>query len=279
MIDDTIRESLDIIKKADALNPYAKVGLFSGGSDSLLMLELLKQLGVTLDFVIHVDTGTGLPETIKYVRDYCSDYNNSHYVEASSGHAYEDFVLRKGFFGTGNDAHAFAYHVLKVTALDKSLATTITKRIKNRKILLFNGIRIEESENRKKNYGDEIINVYPRRPNQFWVNVIHWWTEREKKEYLHGFKLNPVSVAIGRSGECMCGTMQSNADRMAASEFSPAWGKWLDQLERKVIASGFPWRWGQRINKYHLMEKKGQLNMFMPTCVGCKSNPPGKNKI
>lgn len=253
--------------------PYAIVGLFSGGSDSQLLMELLKELEIKIDFVIHINTGTGLPQTLDFVRGYCNDYH-AKYLEASAGLAYENYVLRKGFFGKGNDAHEYAYHTLKVNPLEKTISHNIRRRQKNKKILLLNGIRIEESENRKKNFGNDEIHVYGRKPNDVWVNVIHWWTKEEKIDYLQGVPQNPVSKELGRSGECMCGTMQGALDRIAAKNYCPAWGEWLDGLEKKVIANGFPWKWGENINKGHLMERDGQMNMFnefQPMCVGCKA--------
>ncbi len=263
-----IEKSKEIIERAIVEHePYAKVGLFSGGTDSLLLMELLKELDIKLDFVIHVHTGTGLPQTLEFVREYCEDYN---YIEASAGKAYENYVLRKGFFGKGVDAHAYAYHILKAEHLRKALSHNIRQRKRNRKIILFNGVRIEESDNRKYNFGSQEITS---EGNNIWVNVIHWWTQSQRDKYIEGnnVKRNPVSIELGRSGECMCGTMQGTLDRIAAKKFCPSWGKWLDDLEKAVIKKGFPWGWGENINKYHLMEREGQINMFQPMCVGCKA--------
>lgn len=270
---EVIEKSKEIISTAIAdYEPYAKVGLFSGGNDSLLLLALLKELNIELDFIIHVHTETGLPQTLQFVKKHCSEYK-SKFVIASANGAYERYVLRKGFFGAGNHAHAYAYHQLKANPLEKSISELIIQRRSNRKVLLLNGIRIEESSNRKKNYGSNVINVYGRRPNNIWVNAIHWWTIEQREDYLNGnnVKRNPVSIELGRSGECMCGTMQGQLDRVAAKKYCPAWGKWLDDLEKAVIGKGFPWKWGENINKGHLMEREGQLNMFQPMCVGCKA--------
>jgi 3'-phosphoadenosine 5'-phosphosulfate sulfotransferase (PAPS reductase)/FAD synthetase len=265
-----IEKSKEIIERAIRDHqPYAKVGLFSGGSDSLLLLELLKELGVKLDYVIHVHTGTGLPQTMDFVRDYCSQYKEK-YIEASAGDSYERYVLRKGFFGKGVSAHAYAYHVLKAEHLRKAISKHIRQGKRGRKVLLFNGIRVEESTNRKYNFGTQEITA---ENNNIWVNVIHWWGSEQKDKYLNqnSIKRSPVSIELGRSGECMCGTMQGTFDRIAAKKYCPSWGRWLDDLEKAVIEKGFPWKWGENINKAHLMERDGQLNMFQPMCTGCKA--------
>lgn len=268
-----IENSREIVARAIAdHSPYAKVALFSGGNDSLLLLGVLKELGVYLDFIIHVHTGTGLPQTLEFVRKI-GDAHESTYIEASAGKSYENYVLRKGFFGKGVDAHAYAYHVLKAEHLRKAISKYIRQGKRNRKILLFNGVRVEESDNRKYNFGKEEITPEVGRLNDIWVNVIHWWTGEQKDKYLEGNSIerSPVSIELGRSGECMCGTMQGSLDRAAAKKFCPAWGKWLEDLEKAVIDKGFPWKWGENINKYHHMEMNGQLNMFQPMCVGCKA--------
>lgn len=276
-IEEKIAESREIIQKAFIdYQPYATVGMFSGGTDSLGFLALLQYLDVKIDFVMHGVTGTGLPATREFVRKHCSKYPAT-YIEADAGNEYEKYVLRKGFFGRGRDAHAYAYHLLKQGPFEKAISKYIIQRKKGRKVLLFNGVRDEESDNRSSKYDGQVINIYPRKPNNIWVNLIFWWSKAELKEFVDGLgiEVNPVSKALNRSGECNCGTMQSMADRIAASEYSPAWGQWLDSLEQKVIEKGFPWRWGEVINKSHLMEMNGQLPLFerefLPMCVGCKS--------
>lgn len=278
-IDEKIKESREVIEKAMIDHqPYATVALFSGGGDSLGMAALLKILGVRVDYIMHGITGTGLPDTLEYVRKI-KDHLPGEYIEASAGDAYERYVLRKGFFGRGMTAHAYAYHVLKSDAFEKAMSKYIVQRKRGRKILLFNGVREDESDNRSKNYDGQLINIYPRKPNNIWVNVVYWWSKKELAELVEELSLerNPVSLALNRSGECYCGTSQNQADRLLASQFNPEWGKWLDDLERRVIANGFPWRWGQEISKSVIMERDGQINMFMPMCVGCKSNSKGKS--
>jgi len=108
------------------------------------------------------------------------------------------------------------------------------------------------------------------------VNIIHHWSLDERNEYISGcsLKQNPVTKKLCRSGECMCGTMQSDEDRIEASYHYPDWGKWIDELEAEVIKK-FPWKWGREITKGLVMESKGQMNMFnnfMPMCVSCKAD-------
>lgn len=264
-------ESKDIVAKAIVDNqPYAVCLMLSGGDDSITALHVANMLGVRIDFVIHGVTGTGLPEVRPFVRD-AAEMASVPLLEANAGNAFEQYVMRKGFFGKGGKAHKFSYHILKRGPFNATISKHLRQRIRGRKIILLNGVRVEESENRADNYGD---NPYRWDGSNLWVNIIHWWTKKECLELLDGdaVKRSPVSIALGRSGECNCGTMQSEADRMAASEFNPAWGDWMADLRKQVVRK-HGWDIGQNPPKSLLQNRDTNLPLddFMPMCVGCKS--------
>ena len=187
--------------------------------------------------------------------------------------------MRKGFFGVGERAHTFAFHILKESHFSKAVSKHIRKRQRNFPILFINGARRLESENRMKT----MVNPYrvdPYQKNNIWVNIINEWKNGQPAEYLEGcgVKRNPVSVALCRSGECMCGTMQSIENYAEAKAFSPKWGEQMDSLRKKVIKK-FPWDWGTNPPPTWALEKKGQGNLFtgyhedfQPMCSGCKTN-------
>lgn len=251
-------------------NPKAIVMMLSGGDDSITAYKVAQQLGYNFDFVIHGKTGTGLIETTEFAIDFTNRQGDK-LIIADAGDTYEKYVLRKGFFGIGHDAHAMAYHVLKINHFRAVVSHNLRKRQRNFPILFVNGARRQESVNRMKT----MISPYKLDPNQknnIWVNIINEWTREDCIDYLEGnsIKRNPVSIALCRSGECMCGTMQNMEDYASAKDFSPEWGKRMDSL-RNEVKKKFPWDWGQNINKQHHMEMKGQIRMdFQPMCTGCK---------
>lgn len=112
----TLESSKEILEAAISMHqPYAKVLMFSGGGDSMTAYQVCKVLGIEIDYLLHVNTRTGIAETTDFVRQFC-EAEGVRYIEADAGMAYEDYVLRKGFFGVGTgkmSAHSFAYHVLK----------------------------------------------------------------------------------------------------------------------------------------------------------------------
>lgn len=264
-----MKQSREIISQAIAdYKPYAIVAMFSGGDDSLTALTVARTLGVQIDYILHAHTNTGIPDTLHYVRRYANDSGIA-YIEESAGDVYEKYVLRKGFFGRGKIAHTYAYHLLKHQPFRSAVSKYIRKRKRGRNVLLINGAREGESDNRAEHTSAQVIR--PDGPN-IWVNIINHWTKAECRNFLHDKKIqrNPVTERLCRSGECMCGTMQSKEQRMEAAYWYPKWGAWVDELETRVQEK-FPWGWGEEAPQYWKHIKAGQIPMdgFLPMCHGC----------
>jgi len=266
---DQILLSKGIIEKAITdFKPSVIVIMFSGGDDSLTTYHVAKELGIKIDFVIHGNTRTGIEETTTFARQVTQDFGDK-YLEADAGNSYENYLHRKGFFGKGLSAHAFTYHVLKQQHFERIVSHNIRQRKRGVKILFLNGARRNESANRLKTIASP-YKVTERQPNDMWVNLINEWGKLDCKDYLEGNGIlrNDVSIKLCRSGECMCGTMQSNGDRQEASFFYPGWGKWIDGLE-KTIKEKHGFGWGENKPK---QKDINQLDLFQPMCGGCKVN-------
>ncbi|QIG72963.1 putative PAPS reductase protein [Rhizobium phage RHph_N3_2] len=258
-----IASSSEIVKQAIAeFSPTHIVSMVSGGKDSAASDQVARELGIKIDFVIHGNTRCGIPETTEFVRETYGKLGG--YVEADAGTAYEDYVLRKGFFGKGVDAHGFAYRVLKATPFRKAVSREIRHGKRGVRVLLLNGARKDESENRKKNL--KLYRADPASPGNIWVNIIHDWSQEDRDEYLASRQtpINPVAVQLCRSGECMCGTMQSHEELREAAALYPKWHEWLTDLEREAVRlHGFGW--GQPAPK----PSKASPNQFAPMCKDC----------
>jgi 3'-phosphoadenosine 5'-phosphosulfate sulfotransferase (PAPS reductase)/FAD synthetase len=263
-------ESKEIFNQALLdFNPDAAVVLmFSGGDDSLTTYHVAKELGIKFDFVIHGNTRTGIQQTTDFARKEVERLGDK-YLEADAGLSYENYVMRKGFFGKGLGAHAFTYHILKQDHFEKIVSKHIRQRRRNFKIMFVNGARRKESVNRLITMASP-FKVTKRRPNDMWVNLINEFEKHDCYNYLegNGIKRNPVSVNLCKSGECMCGTMQSKADRLEAEFYYPGWGKWLGELEQRAKEKhGFGW--GENKPK---QTNVIQTDLFQPMCTGCKIN-------
>lgn len=258
-----IDKSALILKEAiETFNPTHIVSMVSGGKDSAASDQIARELGVKIDVVIHGNTRCGIPQTSQFVRDTYGTLGD--FAEADAGTAYEDYVLRKGFFGKGIGAHGFAYRVLKATPFRKTISRLIRKGKRDVRVMLLNGARKDESENREKHL--QVWRRDPAMPNNIWVNIIHDWSQDDRDQYLESraTPINPVAVQLCRSGECMCGTMQTKAERAEAAALYPNWGTWLTELEKQVRERhGFGW--GDNFPK----PRDPAQGEFFPMCKDC----------
>lgn len=266
-MDQLLTYSKEIYDKAVAdFKPKATVLMLSGGDDSLTTYHVARELGIKFDFVIHGNTRTGIQETTEFTRKIVSELKDN-YLEADAGDSYLRYLLRKGFFGVGISSHAISYHLLKQDHFERVVSANIRKRQRNFPILFINGMRRDESENRKKRMTSP-FKVNPRRPNDIWLSLILDWSKYNLLDYLAGNSIErcPVAINLCRSGECMCGTMQSKGDRIEASYFYPEWGRNLYELEKKIKAiHGFGW--GETMPK---QKPAPPVETFQPMCTGCK---------
>lgn len=247
------------------------VSIVSGGKDSAASHAVLQELGVKVDLIIHGNTRTGIPETKEFVMDYYGRMV-ADLVVADAGDQYESRVMRKGFYGVGRDAHNMAYRELKAAPFRKVISSLLRQRKHGVKVMLMNGARKYESENREKNL--RMISRDPGAKNNIWVNPIHYWDQPQRDNYLDTRQvcINPVAKALCRSGECMCGTTQTKAEFVEAAALYPEWGNYMKDLQSRVLKK-FPWGWGETMPAWFKAQKQGQGDLFMPMCVGC-----GKNK-
>lgn len=273
-MNELIESSKEILQRAIIEHkPKAIVMMLSGGDDSTTAYHVAKQLDVKFDAVIHGYTRTGIKQTTQFAQQQTEEFSDK-FILADASTSYVDYVMRKGFFGVGSKAHGYAYHILKANHFSKAVSRNLRKGRRNYPILFINGARKLESERRKITMKNP-IKIDPSQKNNIWVNIINEWTKKDCLNYIegNGIKRNPVSINLCRSGECMCGTMQTKGDRVEAKYFYPEWGKWLDDFE-KVVLKKFPWGWGMNQPKSYQLEKHGQLNMFQPMCEGCNLNAP-----
>lgn len=270
-----VASSADILRRAiDQFNPTHIVSMVSGGKDSAASDQVARELGTKLDAVIHGNTGCGIPQTSRFVRDTYGAI--SEFIEANAGTAYEDYVLRKGFFGKGIGAHGFSYRVLKAQPFRKAVSANIRHGKRDIRVLLLNGARKDESENRQKHLQE--WRQDPASPGNIWVSLIFDWSQDERDAYLlsRGTPINPVAVQLCRSGECMCGTMQTKQERAEASALYPDWGRWIDGLEREAIERhGFGWG-----DQFPRKRDEAITDLFQPMCKDCvvRPLPPSPNQ-
>lgn len=243
--------------------PTHIVAMVSGGRDSAAAYGMADEMGLPIDLILHGNTRTGIQETTQFVTDH---YGNKRpdFAIADAGDAYECYVMRKGFFGKGRNAHNFSYRILKADPFRAAISRLIRHGKRGVRVMLLNGARASESDNRR-------INMPKTRMDKgnMWVNICHDWSAGDRNDYLASreIPINPVAQVLCRSGECMCGTMQTSADRKEAAAWYPAWGAWLSDLESAAKAKhGFGW--SDPGPKY---KDPRQDDLFQPMCAGCNA--------
>lgn len=265
---DLLESSKQIVDGAiSGFNPYAIVLMLSGGDDSMTALAVAKYLNVPITHIMFGNTRTGIQQTTDFVHSVVSKEKYK-FIEADAGDSYIKYVLRKGFFGVGDGAHGYSYNILKLNHFRKCVSRNIRQGRRGRTILFINGARRSESKRREKTMVNP-IRINKHRKSDVWVNIINDWDKHDCLNFLEylGIDRNPVSKELCRSGECMCGTMQTKGDRAEAGALFPAWKKWIDALEKAVKDKGFNCGWGENMptQKPKLKTKEEQ---FM--CTGCK---------
>lgn len=253
---------------ADALDqypPHKTFVLFSGGNDSLVLLHLCLRRGWAPDGVVHVNTGTGVPDTTEFVRKTCADWGMSLY-ELHPPKSYEQVFIEEAIIDglPGPGMHRIPYARLKERPLERFTTDQKSKRMD--KIMLLTGIRQDESK-RRMGYGSTIIDTKGCR---VWVNALYYWTNEEMATYKAEQDLprNPVADHLHMSGECLCGAFAAPGELEEIRFFYPDVAARIDGWNTAAKAKGLTYnQWGC---KRKLMPPLAQEDIELTLCQSCE---------
>ena len=286
-MDDKKRIALEVIDEACDRYKCKKVfALFSGGDDSLAALRVAVE-HKNFTAAVHCNTGIGVEATREFVRQTCRgmripliEYKaaeNTNGKGQPDPQIYEQLVLEQGFPGPTIYGHGKMYNRLKERGL-RRLRREHTDRKEN--IVLASGCRSEESVRRMGT--TKRISVEKDDRRRIWVNHIHDWTKTDTHFFRedNALKRNPVAAMICKSGECLCGGFgnEGELEELLIHDLTRPLGRYLLDLERRVLAAGFPWRWHEGPPKWWLESRRGQSSLFEmnqnpapgPMCQGCE---------
>lgn len=262
-LSEQVEDAERILTEARRLwTPHKSFVLFSGGNDSLVLLHLAKVYGWAPDGVIHVNTGTGVPETTEFVRQTCADWGMELH-ELHPPKSYEEVFIEEAVIDglPGPGMHRIAYARLKERALERF--TTGQKAKRRDKIMLLTGIRRDESVKRM-GYDSTVID---RRWCRVWVNPIFYMTRTEMDAYrgLYGLPKNPVSENLHISGECLCGCFARPDELEEIRFFYPEVARRIEGWQAQAAEKGLTYcEWGQR----RKASKEDDGGRLCGTCVG-----------
>lgn len=204
--------------------------LFSGGDDSLALTHFAFENDLA-DLVVHLDTGTSIPENIDYVRSVCQAHDWP-LVIIRSPMPFDVFAFRYGF--PGSSCHNMAFQYLKARQL------TYFSKHREGDVKFLSGVRKLESDRRMKNVSAEVQYEDASGNGNFtgwWLSPLidksdEWVAEYRDK---HDLSRNPVSAKIHRSGDCQC-LAYGHRDTeltMIQSEY-PEFAEWILNVETRV---------------------------------------------
>ncbi len=264
-----MKTALEVYQEAVALHaPIRAFVGFSGGRDSLAVTHWMMAHVPDCE-AVHINTGIGVERTREFVRETCRQYRwPLHEIRAleDCGQDYDELVRRYGF--PGPPGHRMMYARLKERAIRVLVQRRKTKRTD--RILIATGIRREESVRRMAYAGREVN----RTGAQVWINPLYWWEKLDRDMYLHEHQLpvNPVSEALGMSGECLCGAFAHPGELDMVRKVCPATAQRIDRLHAE-IAHRFPWGWEGRPPSKKAVKPSG------PFCVGCEKSAIVKKEL
>lgn len=217
----------------DAVSPTGKYAMFSGGYDSLVATWLAMERGAA-DTVLHIDTGTGIPENQEWVVEVCEEFGWPLRIERSS-YSLEEVAKKYGFPGTS--AHQWIYAYLKERCLRNvaDLHDDLEARDGWAYPRFYTGVRESESEQRLENFAGEV----QEGERWTWYAPIYDMDKPDVDEFIeeHGLPRNPVADKIHRSGECYCGAYANRDEELLIleAEYEHHY-EWLMEVEERVQA-------------------------------------------
>jgi 3'-phosphoadenosine 5'-phosphosulfate sulfotransferase (PAPS reductase)/FAD synthetase len=240
--DELEASGLAVLDKAYYAGAYVMRPLFSGGHDSLCATWLASQHRAFKGDVYHIDTGIGAKYTREFVERVCQKYGWTLKVYKSPS-TYEDFIRERGFPGPGR--HQWVYNRLKdrcVRMLTRGKAWQ----------MLVTGCRSEESTRRMGSvepvkFG-EIYDGKKTNRKRIWTAPCHDWSKADQQHFMDevGLPVNKLKVALGMSGECLCGAFASPGELERVRQYAPDVAAEIDRLTAIAKECGKPCAWGQR---------------------------------
>jgi 3'-phosphoadenosine 5'-phosphosulfate sulfotransferase (PAPS reductase)/FAD synthetase len=240
--------------------------LFSGGHDSLASASIASR-EPNFRGCVHINTCTGIPETVAFVRDTCAAQGWPLIEVTTEPGTYERLVLTRGGFPYGEQSHNAMLFYLKQQPLAAWFATT------EGRARFYTGIRKDESVRRM---GAGISTPERRDGRKTWVSPILDWTSRDVSRYIdaEGLQRNQVVDVLHRSGECLCGALAKSGEIHEIDRWYPEVGTRIHELEVRCEQAGLVacvWA-GREARKLSPM----QLPLFaksalVPLCSSCEA--------
>jgi 3'-phosphoadenosine 5'-phosphosulfate sulfotransferase (PAPS reductase)/FAD synthetase len=239
----------DIIKSAweqHGKHIIRRTAMLSGGNDSSTLAHWLAWHGY-IDELLFLNTGTGIKETIQFVRRFADHLGLPLQEWRAPPGAYERMITTISGGFPGPAAHSIAYQRLKEMPLGDYIAYRKRGQHWRSKVLLFSGIRRAESVKRMK------IATKAVDPDgaKLWVAPFLDWTMADLGLWreAHDIPRNEVADWLHFSGECLCGANATEGELELIAQLYPdaaaeifRWQRLADRLGIERSRWGENWR-------------------------------------
>jgi phosphoadenosine phosphosulfate reductase len=224
------------------------LALVSGGHDSLTAMHVAyAHPEIALDGIVHINTGIGIPETRRFVRQRARALDLDYYEigrpesDTTDGSEYrrrnaeyEHLVRTLGF--PGPPLHNVMYYSLKEKPLQAWLRDHYPDA--DEKPTLVSGVRRHESERRKMNVTLDGVQEYVGCTT---VSPVVAFTGMDVRRYRRArdLPMNPVVEKLELSGDCLCGAFSSRGELRMIRLFYPQVWRRIKALEAVVSAASY----------------------------------------
>lgn len=230
-------DSIDFIR--DSYNKYKKlfdvtVVSFSGGKDSIVLSDLVRRsINSKEFFLIFADTTLESPYTYDFIDQYIHENSNIKFLKTR----YSKPQLETwSIFGPPSRINRWCHTVYKIAPIRKKIIDVIG--IKNPKILLFDGIRYEESSRRSmySNLQDGTKDML-----QLNISPIINWSSLEVFLYIffRNLNFNPLyRLGYSRVGCMVCPYSSGWSEYLSGITHSEIIKPYLDTLKKNASYAG-----------------------------------------
>lgn len=270
LLADRARRQIDVAVTEYKLDGI--VALFSGGHDSLTCTHVASKHPL-FKGVIHIDTGTGLPQTRQFVEETCKREGWDLIIQKPAT-TYEMLIVKYGFPGAAQHAHMYRY--LKERPLAQA-KTKASQRYGCKRIGFITGVRSQESARRMGH-----VEAHHKDKAGVWVAIIHDWSALDCNQYVttHHLPRNPVKDTMHLSGECFCGSFARPEEKRELEVWYPEHAKKIEawqELVRTAVNLGLSsipfnhqqWGHGGNLGKSAVPDEQLEL---LPMCWFCRGD-------
>jgi 3'-phosphoadenosine 5'-phosphosulfate sulfotransferase (PAPS reductase)/FAD synthetase len=188
-------------------DPETVLVAVSGGTDSIVAADVMARFGpeygLAPTHMVHIDTGTGIPQTELTARTL-AEMHDLEFIKQGYRNPQDSLagrILENGWPGGYAGSPATGGHGLEWANRKDKPMNAVYMQFEGDQLWV-SGARKLESKQRQGNVPDS--GIESDKPRRTWISPIGGWTEEEKRDYIqtHNLPVSEAYLLLGFSGEC-----------------------------------------------------------------------------